>query len=125
MSDKKLTLNPKRIVLRVLGLLFSTVPVVAATLLYFPLWRERGGAAALSGGVLLLLILSAAPLFRFIREHLRSPSVTLLWLLIFLLFFALSNIAAEMTVIAFVGFIGNLIGSGLFLLARLEPRQAK
>ena len=49
MSDKKLTINPKRIVLRVLGLLFSTVPVAAATLLYFPLWRERGGAAALSG----------------------------------------------------------------------------
>ena len=123
MPDKNARIDAKYIVLRAVGLLFASVPVTLATLFYFPLWKERGGAAALSGGVLLLLLISAVPLYRFIKEYFRSPSVTLVWLFIFLLFFTLSNIAKEMTVISFVGLIGNLICSGCFHIARLVGKK--
>ena len=123
MPDKNVRIDAKYIVLRTVGLLFAVVPVTISTLLYFPLWRERGGAAALSGGVLLLLLISAVPLYRFLKEYLRSPSLTLVWLFIFLLFFTLSGIAKEMTVISFVGLIGNLICSGCFCIARTVGKR--
>ncbi len=40
-----------------------------------------------------------------------------MWFLCFALFFSLSKIADEMTVISFVGFVSNLIGAGVFKLA--------
>lgn len=113
-----MTAGMKRNFLRVLALLFCTVPPVLATLLYFPLWRTRGGAAALSGLTLLLILLSVTPLFRLIKRVFSSPSAPLMWFFVFLTFFMLSRIADEVTVIAFTGFIGNLIGAMLFSLAK-------
>jgi Co/Zn/Cd efflux system component len=39
-----------------------------------------------------------------------------LWFISFLLFFSLSKIAEEMTVISFIGFTSNLIGAFFFKL---------
>ena len=108
----------KRGIIRLFALLFCTVPPVMATLLYFPLWRERSGAAALSGFTLLLLLLSITPLLKLIKQVFRSPSVQLMWFFAFILFFLLSRIADEVTVIAFTGFIGNSVGAILFKLAK-------
>lgn len=108
----------KRRILRIIGLLFCTVPPVSATLLYFPLWRERGGAAALSGFTLLLILLSLLPTFNTLKRILRSPAAHTMWFLVFIAFFLLSKIADEMTVISFAGFIGNLIGALFFRAAR-------
>jgi hypothetical protein len=41
-----------------------------------------------------------------------------MWFLIFISFFLLSRIAREMTVISFVGFVTNLLGSVFFRIAR-------
>lgn len=100
-----------------LGLIFSILPALLATLFYFPVWSERGGAASLSGVVLVLLLLSFLPLFNIIRERLRSPSAHTVWLIIFISFFLLSKIADEVTVISFFGFVGNLIGAVFFKLS--------
>ena len=112
-----MTARLKRKILRLLALLFCTVPPILATLLYFPLWRTRGGAAAISGFTLLLLLLSAMPIFNLIKQVFRSPSVPLMWFFAFMIFLLLSKIADEVTVIAFTGFIGNSIGAMLFKLA--------
>ena len=109
--------------LYILGLIFSAVPPALATLSYFPLWTERGAGAVISGGALLLLIICALPLVRHVKNHLRSPSAYIVWLIIFLAFYSLSSIADEVTVIAFVGFIGNLMGAILFALARHVRRK--
>lgn len=100
------------------GYLFSVALPLAATLSFFPLWREKGGAAVLAGGTLLLIALCALPLWRGLKALLRSPSVWGLWLLAFLAFFLLESIAGEMCVICFFGLIGNLIGSLCFRLGR-------
>ncbi len=76
-----------------------------------------GGEELICGGAVLLLIVCALPAFRYLKEHLRSPSVPLLWGACFLLFFALSKIAEEMIVISFVGWISNLAAAVAFRLS--------
>ncbi len=104
----------KRTVLNLVGIAVSTLPVAVCILLYFPIWRERGIAAMLSGFTLLLLALAAVPLINLIKRVLKSPSAPVMWFIIFIAFLTLSGIADEMTVVAFVGFISNLIGAIFF-----------
>ena len=94
----------------ILGLASCVLPPAICTLLYFPLWTESGGKI-ISGGAVLLLAVAFLPLFRYLSRILSSGASYILWLLIFLLFFMLSRIADEVTVIAFVGFVGNSIGA--------------
>ena len=108
----------KQLLLNVIGLIFSVVPVTLSVLLYFPLWRTQGSVTLISGFTLLLLILAATPLFNIIKEHLKSPSAHTLWFILFVIFFLLSSIARQMTVISFIGFLGNLIGSLFFRRAK-------
>lgn len=107
----------KSIFLRVIGLVLCVIPVTVSILCYFPAWRAEGGEVLLSGATLLLLCMAAVPLYKLIAEKLRSPAAYTLWLIAFILFFLLSNIAQEMVVISFTGFIGNLLGAIAFKLA--------
>ena len=106
------------ILLRIIAMFFCTGPVMSAILLYFPLWKENGADAVLSGFSLILILASLLPLVKLFKRMLRSPSVYMMWLIAFLIFFLFSKIADQMTVISFVGFVGNLIGSVLFRLAK-------
>ena len=107
----------KYIALAALSVAVSVIPVVISTLSYFSLWRQRGSTALLSGTAVLLLFIASAPLFKLIRRALASPSIPLVWLVFFLLFFTLRSIADEITVISFVGFISNSIGALIFKIA--------
>ncbi len=104
--------------LRVIGMLLCTLPVTACILLYFPVWVNQGGGAVLSGFTVFLLALALMPFYKSIKRFLASAAVYTLWLVAFILFFCLSKIADEMTVISFVGLIGNLMGALCFKLAR-------
>ena len=106
----------KTLALRISGVLISSLFPIIATVSYFPVWKERGSAAALSGLTLTLLVIGAVPIFKYLRRALRSPSLYLIWLLIFILFVSLREIADEMVVISFVGFVSNAIGAILFKL---------
>ena len=105
------------IILHITGLLLCIVPPAVCTLSYFPLWTQTDSTKTLAGGCALLIILSAIPLFKFIKKYFESPASYVIWFLVFLLFFSLSKIAHEMTVIAFVGFVSNLIGAICFAIA--------
>lgn len=102
---------------RALGIALCILPVTSAILLYFPLWGKRGSDAALSGFCVLLLALAAVPLFRLIKRSVSNVSAHTLWFILFAIFFVAARIADEMTVISFIGFVGNLIGAALFRLA--------
>lgn len=111
--------NPsKRLLFSFLGLSVCVIPVTVSIFSYFPLWISRGDASILSGLTLMLTALALIPLFKYIKEVLRSPSASTVWFLFFITFFLLSRIANEITVISLVGFIGNLIGALFFRLAR-------
>ncbi len=114
----KILKTPKivKLVLHSLGFILSTVPPVVCTASYFPLWKES--SQTLSGGVLLIILLSAIPLYKFLKKVFESPASYMIWLVLFLLFFSLSKIADEMTVISFVGFMGNALGAVCFNIAK-------
>lgn len=97
--------------LKFIGIIVCTLPAVIATLSYFPLWIARENASILSGLSLVLLIIAAVPLAKYAKSILKSPSAHTVWLIIFVIFFLLSRIASEITVISFVGFISNVIGA--------------
>ncbi len=109
-------INSKTIFLRICGVLISSLPPIIAALSYFPLWKNESGAAALSGLTLALLLIGSAPIFKFLKRILKSPSVCIIWLLIFILFVSLKEIADEMIVISFVGFVSNALGAIIFKL---------
>ncbi len=111
-----------RFILRLSGLLFCTVPVALTVVFYFPLWIERGSETFISGFALVLILISMVPLFKVFQKILRSPSAHTIWFILFVTFFVLSKIADEMTVISFVGYIGNIIGALFFRAARRGER---
>ena len=115
MQEKKS--NIRATLLGALGLIVCTVPPAIATLTYFPLWKSSADKI-IAGGVALLLILSAAPLFKWIKRRFATVASYVMWLILFLLFFSLSKIADEMTVISFVGFISNILGALILHIAR-------
>lgn len=108
----------KHTLLRFIALMISTVPPLICTALYFPVWSVRGDGAVLSGLGLILALISGIPAYRFIKAHLGGISAPFLWFVIFAVFFALENIAHEVTVIAFIGFTSNLIGAFILWLSR-------
>ena len=114
-----------RLLFNALGIFFSVIPVAVSIFSYFPLWIAREDASVLSGISLLLTLLAIVPLARYLRSILRTASAPLMWLAVFIAFMLLSRIANEVTVISFVGFIGNLIGALFFKLARVrDDRRA-
>ncbi len=110
MKDSKTPTFAKNI-LHFLGILVCVLPPLICTLLYFPLWKSAGAEYVISGGAALLLLLSVVPLYKYIRKLLESAASYILWLIIFLFCFLLSKVIAEVTVIAFVGFVSNLAGA--------------
>lgn len=110
--------RPKALFLTLVGLAICTLPVITSILLYFPLWKERGAAATLSGFALLLMLFALTPMMKTVRRILRSPASYTMWFIAFVIFFALSKIASEMTVICFVGFVSNIIGALFFKAAK-------
>ena len=113
------------LILHIIGFLLCILPPLCATLSYFPVWFERGADYAISGGSALLCALCILPLAKHIARLLRSSASYAIWLVMFLAFLALSKIAEEMTVISFVGFAGNLLGSVCFIAARRYKNERK
>lgn len=112
----------KKGVLKLIGLILATIPTAAAVIMYFPLWQERGSEFCLSGIACVLLLLAAIPAIRYAREKGKSPSAYVMWLILFIIFYSLSKIAHEMTVISLVGFVSNLAASFFFRAAKAGER---
>ena len=102
-----------RLILHFTGLLACIAPPIVCTLSYFPLWKEAGAEHLISGGCALLIMLSLIPFYKYIRKLLESSASYIIWLIIFLFCFLMSNVIDEVTVIAFTGFIGNIVGAAL------------
>lgn len=112
--------------LHIAGFLLCILPPAVCTLNYFPFWKELGYESCIAGGTALLITICAIPLFKLLKRAFTSYSSGFLWLILFLLFFSLSKIAEQMTVISLVGFIGNLMGAICFHFARrINERRKK
>ena len=100
--------------LNLLGIICCTVPVFLSIILYFPLWIRADSGRFISGFCVLLLSLAAMPVYRYIKGRLSNIPAYTLWLLIFLICFLAGRIINEVTVISFIGFLGNLVGALIF-----------
>lgn len=100
--------------LNILGIISCTVPVFLSIILYFPLWIRADSGRFISGFCVLLLSLAAMPVYRYIKGRLSNIPAYTLWLLIFLICFLAGRIINEVTVISFIGFLGNLVGALIF-----------
>ena len=107
----------KRFLLNTVGIILCVIPVLTSIVFYFPIWAERGAPTLLSGFSLILILMATVPIIKLAKQALKSPAAYLMWLLAFVIFFMLSEIARDMTVICFVGFISNLCGAVFFKLA--------
>lgn len=107
-----------RILLKAAALAISVLPAMITALAYFPFWAERGDDAVISGIASLLMLLAALPIYRLTKRLLASPSVWVMWLFVFILFYSTSKIADEMIVISLVGTLSNAIGAIMFRIAR-------
>lgn len=114
--SKKKTGKFAKFILQILGFFLCIAPPLVCTASYFPIWKES--TQALSGGALLLILISAIPIYKLIKRKLASPASYVIWLVLFVIFFTLSSIAEQMTVISFFGFVGNLLGAICFKMAK-------
>ena len=96
----KLNNHARRLMFNFLGLSISVIPVSVSILSYFPLWLRRGDASILSGISLILLGLALIPMYKRVKEVLRSASAPLMWFIIFVIFFLL---AKNVTLLKVVG----------------------
>lgn len=108
--------------LHILGLALCTLPPAICTLLYFPTWQSAGGGRAFSGVCAFFVVISALPLYKWLKALFRSPASYVVWTLIFIFCFLFSRIAEEATVISFVGAVSNLAGAVLFRIAKKRER---
>lgn len=114
--SKKKTSKFAKFALQILGFFLCIAPPLVYTVSYFPIWKES--TQALSGGALLLILISAIPIYKQIKKKLASPASYVIWLVLFVIFFTLSSIAEQMTVISFFGFVGNILGAICFKIAK-------
>ena len=105
------------LILLIVGFILCVAPPAICTLTYFPIWRMSGYASCIAGGTALVLVVCFIPICKFVSRVIKSYSSYVMWLCFFLIFFALSKIAEQMTVISLVGFVGNLLGEVCFRLA--------
>lgn len=108
--------------LSVFGYVLCIVPPALATLEFFPLWLTDG-EKSISALSLLLLCISAVPLFRAYRRHVKTPSAILLWLALFLLMTAFRSIVNEIRCVALVGLVSSLPGTlCIFFAKRIKDK---
>lgn len=87
---------------------------LGATCSQFPVWVEKSSAATVSGLFLVFAILSCIPLFKQIKEWLKTPSVPVMFTVAAVLFIALRNIIDQMVLICVVGAIANVVGAVVY-----------
>ena len=100
--------------LKALALTIDISAPLIATLTQFPVWIEKSAEATVSGVVLLLAFFSCIPLLKYIKNFIKSPSVPIMWLIIFVMLTLLNNIIDQMIVVCFVGVISNSIGTLIY-----------
>lgn len=87
-----------------------------ATLTQFPVWIDKSAEATMSGLFVVFAALSVIPLLRQIKAFIKSPSVWVIWVVLFVFFIALQSIISEMLVVCFWGMVANIVGAGVYKL---------
>ena len=96
---------------------------LAATMTQFPVWIEQSSEATMSGLFLTFALISCIPFLKQIKEYFKSPSVWVIWTILFVLLIALRNIINEMIIVCFVGTVANIVGVGIYKLGTIVEQK--
>lgn len=96
-----------------------------ATLSQFPAWVERSAGSTMSGLFVVFALLSAIPLFKYVKDIFKSPSAPLLWCIGLALLLALRNIVDEMIIVCFVGAVSNVAGTAIYKIGEGLDKEEK
>lgn len=108
----------KKLLLTISGLVAAIAPPFVVTILQFPTWTEEP-KATISGVAILLIFFSCLPFWNQIKAYLKgSPSVTLLWIVVFVLLMLLKNIINEMLYVCVAGLAGNMVSEIFFMIRK-------
>lgn len=111
-------------VLKVFALGVDIFGPLIATLTQFPIWISESSEATVSGVVILLAFFSSIPLLKYIKAFMKSPSIPIVWLIVFVGLTVLNSIIEQMIVVAFVGLICNTIGTIIYKIGdKYSPRK--
>lgn len=102
---------------RILKMTALTIDILAplvATISQFPVWIENSAEATVSGVVLILAFFCCIPFLKHITAFMKSPSIPIVWMVIFVLLTLLNNIIDQMIVVCFVGLISNTFGTLIY-----------
>ena len=113
----------KRRMIKGTALAIDIVPPFIATLAQFPIWVDKSADATVSGLFIVLAFFSCLPFIKQIKAFMRSPSIPILWMVLFVMLSALSNIIDQMVIVCFVGMISNIIGTLLYKLGDRYNRE--
>ena len=109
--------------LRAVAVIIDIVAPLVAIFVQFPIWVDRSSGATVSGLAVLLLVIAAIPLKNKIMQWLKSPSIPVLWAVLFFASVIIVKILNEVIVIAFVGMVANLIGAAIDAIALFVDRR--
>lgn len=98
-------------ILYYIGLAVSIIAPLIAAATQFPVWTQTVPGTQIGGMFIFVAILCVIPLFNHLKIALKSPSSCLLWTIIFVCTWALSNIIDELVIVSLVGAIANYVGA--------------
>jgi hypothetical protein len=111
-------------VLKAIALAIDILAPLIATLTQFPIWINKSSEATVSGVVILLAFFSCIPLLKHIKAFLKSPSIPIIWLVMFVMLTLLNSIIDQMIVVCFIGVISNTIGTIIYKIGeKYSPRK--
>jgi hypothetical protein len=111
-------------VLKISALTIDILAPLVATLTQFPIWIDKSAEATVSGVAMLLVFFSCIPALKYIKAFIKSPSVPIVWLVVFVMLTMLNNIIDQMIVVAFIGVISNTLGTMLYKIGeKYTPRK--
>lgn len=100
------------------------VPFIV-TLTQFPVWIEKSSEATISGIFIVFAFLSCIPFIKQIKKYMKSPSVWVMWVILFILLTCLQAIISEMVIVCFFGAIANTAGAGLYKIGSIVENKGK
>ena len=101
-------------IIKACGISIDIAAPLIATFSQFPIWIEKSASATVSGDFVLMAFFSCIPLMKHIKNFIKSPSIPIVWLIVFVMLYALNSIIDQMIVVAFVGVISNTIGTFIY-----------
>lgn len=112
-------------ILKDIAIIIDIFPALIATVCQFPIWIDRSSDATVSGVFLILAFFSVLPFIKQIKAYIKSPSVPVVWLVIFVLLALLRSIIDQMIIVSLIGLISNILGTVIYKIGERCERTSR